>query len=164
MQNLTTISAFSRLAGLGTLSVYLSKTDYVGNAMPWKVEYLPEREMVLAVATGVFYEGDANGLVAEVVRLLRLHHANLVLVDHTEALTEVRLATLYSLPDYATELQAPWNLHVAVVTPRTRYRIETYEFFELVSRNAGYDVKLFGSKEAAEHWLFRASPFQASAK
>ncbi len=125
--------------------------------MPWEVKYVPDREMVLAVATGVFYEEDAYAQVVQAIGLLQLHHARLVLVDHTEVLSEMRLSSLYSLPDYATELGAPWDIHVAVVTPRTRYRLETYEFFGMVSRNAGYDVRLFEDKEAAENWLLQSS-------
>ena len=132
--------------------------------MPWKVEYVPERELVLAVATDVIFDEDAREQVAETIRLLRRHRAALVLADHAAALTEVRLASLYSLPDYATELGAPWNIHVAVVIPRTRYRLETYEFLELVSRNAGYDLKLFDDREAAENWLLQFFPVQAPVK
>jgi hypothetical protein len=47
---------------------------------------------------------------------------------------------------------------VAVVLPRTRYRIESYEFFELVCKNAGYDVRLFEVREKAERWLAPSPP------
>jgi hypothetical protein len=47
-----------------------------------------------------------------------------------------------------------------VVLPRTRYRIETYQFFELVCKNAGYDVGLFEQREAAADWLQKAQPIR----
>ena len=132
--------------------------------MPWTVEYVPERDMALVVATGEIFDHEARGQVAETIRLLQEHRANLALLDYAEALTEVLLSSLYWLPEYAAELGAPWNLRVAVVTPRTRFRIEMYYFFELVFNNAGYDVKLFDNKEAAGDWLGRASPVQVPAK
>ena len=80
--------------------------------------------MALVVATGEIFDQDARAQVAETIRLLQERRANLVLVDYAEALTEVLLSTVYWLPDYAAELGAPWNLRVAVVTPRTRFRLE----------------------------------------
>ena len=72
--------------------------------MPWTVEYVPERDMALVVATGEIFDRDARGQVAETIRLLQEHRANLVLVDYADALTEVLLSSLYWLPEYAAEL------------------------------------------------------------
>ena len=68
------------------------------------------------------------------------------------------LPELYWLADEAQGLRVPWDVRVAVAAPRTRYRIEAYEFFALVFRNAGYDVKLFDDRKAAEEWLVRPQP------
>ena len=53
--------------------------------MPWTVEYVPERDMALVVATGEIFDRDARGQVAEAIRLLQEHRANLVLVDYADA-------------------------------------------------------------------------------
>jgi hypothetical protein len=121
--------------------------------MSWTVEYLAETDLALLVATGEILDEDSRTQVVETIRLLEEHESNLVLVDCSNAVTRASLPGLYRLPDYATELGAPWNIRVAVVIPRTRFRIEMFHFFELVFRNAGYDVHLFDKKEAAEEWL-----------
>jgi hypothetical protein len=131
--------------------------------MPWTVEYRPEKDMALVVAAGRIFDEDARAQLVECIRLLKHHHAALLLLDYSEALSEVPLAGLFGLPDYATELGAPWNMRVAVVLPRTGYRMDTYEFLELVGKNAGYDVRLFGDRKAAEAWFLQCRPALATA-
>ena len=131
--------------------------------MAWTVEYVPERDVVLLVVAGEILDEDGKAQVAETIRLLNEHQSSLVLVDCSNALAKASLPSLYRLPDYATELGAPWNIHVAVVISQTRFRIETFHFFELVSRNAGYDVHLFEDRESAEAWLRRVDPIRTGA-
>jgi|WetSurMetagenome_2_1015567.scaffolds.fasta_scaffold264227_2 hypothetical protein len=131
--------------------------------MAWTVEFVPERDVVLLVVTGDILDEDGRAQVAETIRLLNEHQSTLVLVDCSDAVTKATLPSLYRLPDYATELGAPWNVRVAVVIPQAHFRIETFRFFELVFRNAGYDVHLFDDRESAESWLRRPHPLRAEA-
>jgi hypothetical protein len=131
--------------------------------MAWTVEYAPERDMVSLVVTGEILDEDGRAQVVETIRLLNEHQSTLVLVDCSQALTKATLPTLYRLPDYATELGAPWNVRIALVIPQTRFRIETFYFFELVFRNAGYDIHLFDGREVAEAWLRRPHPLRTEA-
>ena len=126
--------------------------------MSWTVEYLPAQGVIAVTATGEVSNADAEAQVAEVIRLLKQNHALRILVDYSEAVSEVSLPTLYNVPDHCTKSGAVWNVWAAVVLPRTRYRIDTYHFFELVCHNAGYNVRLFDSTDAAEHWLHEQSP------
>ena len=109
--------------------------------------------MVIVAGAGEIRNEDAKAQAAEAIRLLKQNEASGVLVDYSEALSELSLPELYWLPDYFTTLGAPWDARVAMVLPRTRYRIDTYQFFELVFRNAGYNVKLFEERKEAEAWL-----------
>lgn len=121
--------------------------------MSWTVEYLAAKQVVVIIAKGEISNQDVETQLAETIRLLKQHQASRVLADYSEALSEVSLATLYWLPDSSTQFGAPWNARMAVVMPRTRYRLETYHFLELVFRNAGYNVRLFDKLEAGENWL-----------
>ena len=123
------------------------------SAMPWTVEYEPERALVIVASTGEMRDEDASAQTAEVVCFLKQNHSTTVLVDYSDAVSEVALPSLYWLPDYASILGAPRNIRVAVVLPRTRYRLESFQFLELVCKNAGYTVRLFEAKAAAEAWL-----------
>jgi hypothetical protein len=121
--------------------------------MPWTVEYEPEKALAVITGSGQMSDEDARAQTAEAIRLLKRNQSNGILADYSEALSEVSLPGLYWLPDYCSALGAPWNLRVAVMLPRSRYRLESYQFFELVCKNAGYDVRLFEAREAAEEWL-----------
>jgi hypothetical protein len=131
--------------------------------MSWTVEYVPERDLVELVVTGEILDEDGRAQITETIRLLNEHQSSLVLVDCSNAVAKASLPGLYRLPDYATELGAPWNVRAAVVMPQTRFRVETFHFFELVFRNAGYDVQLFEDRESAEAWLRRAHPIRTGA-
>ncbi len=131
--------------------------------MSWTVEYLPPTDVVAITAVGEISNEDAAAQAQEVLHLLKLHQTNLVLADYGEALSEVTLPSLYGLPDYFTRCGGLWNIRVAVVMPRTQYRMESYQFFELVCKNAGYNVKLLAEREAAVAWLQHAGPGQPAA-
>jgi hypothetical protein len=126
--------------------------------MPWTVEYVADKEMVLVVSRGQIKDEDLKVQLGETIRTLREHSATLALVDYAEAQSAATLPALYYLPDQATRSGAPWHLRVALVLPRSGYRLDTYRFFELVFRSAGYDVRSFDSREAAEDWLLHPPP------
>jgi len=131
--------------------------------MPWRVEFVPEKGIVVVTCSGEIRDEDARAQVEETTRLLKQNQASAVLTDYSDAVSEVSLPSLYWLPDYYSELGAPWNTRVAVVLPRIRYRVESFQFFELVCKNAGFDVSLFHAREAAEDWLAQASPVREQA-
>jgi hypothetical protein len=126
--------------------------------MSWTVEYAAEAGVVCVTAAGEIRDQDARAQTAEAICLLLKNQATGVLVDYVDALSEASLSGLYWLPEYAAELRVSWDARVAVVLPRTPYRLETYKFFELVCNNAGYNVKLFVTREAAKGWLAQTAP------
>jgi hypothetical protein len=115
-------------------------------------------ETVLVIARYRINNNDARAQAAEVIRLLKRYHSDLVLADYSDAHLTASLANLYWLPDYYTELGAPQHARFALVLPRNRFNVEAYQFFQIACRNAGYNVKLFDEKVAAEAWLSRGSP------
>ena len=121
--------------------------------MAWQMKYVPARAAVVVAVTGEIRNDDARAQAAGIIELLNRHQTRNVLLDCSEAVSEMTLPELYWLADEAQKLRVPWDIRVAVVAPRTRYRIEAYEFFALAFRNAGYDVKLFDDRAAAADWL-----------
>jgi hypothetical protein len=132
--------------------------------MSWRVEYLPVTGLVTVTAAGEISDEDSRAQAGRVIGLLKQHQTTLVLADFSEALSEVSLPCLYGLPDYFTQCGGFWDVRVAVVLPRTRYRIEAYQFFKLVCSNAGYDVRLFDQRKAAEEWLGQDRTIQTRAE
>ena len=132
--------------------------------MSWKVEYAPERGWVVVTASGEIRDEDARAQTVEALYLFEQNRAAGILADYSDAISEVTLAELYWLPDYAAVIGAPWNIPVAVVLPRKPYRLESFQFFELVCSNAGWNVKLFEPKAMAEDWLAQAAPIRGPAE
>lgn len=126
--------------------------------MPWTVQYDPKNALVVVTGSGEMRDEDASAQTAEAISFLKQNQSNGVLVDFSDARSEMSLPNLYRLPDYFSELGAPWNVRVAVLLPRTAYRLEVYQFFERVCKNAGYNVRLFEAREAAGQWLAQTSP------
>jgi hypothetical protein len=126
--------------------------------MPWEVEYKREKEMVVVTATGHVSGQDGKDQAEKAVRLLQEKRTTLVLVDYSEAMSEVSLPNLYLLPEHFAALGAPWHARIAVLLPRTGYRMESYQFFELACKRAGYSVKLFAETGPAEDWLRQGRP------
>jgi hypothetical protein len=121
--------------------------------MSWNIEYVPEKGLVAVTVSGGVDNDGVKAQTAEAIQLLKQHEASRILADYSNALSEASLPGLYCLPDYVTEQGAPWDLRLALVLPKTGYRLELYRFFELVFRNAGYNVRLFEAREPAEKWL-----------
>ena len=124
----------------------------------WKIRYSSAMAAVVLRVAGEIRNDDARAQAAQLVELLNQHQTRKVLLDCSEAVSEMTLPELYWLADAAPALRIPWDIRAAVVAPRTRYRMESYRFFELVFRNAGYKVKLFDDRAAAEDWLAAPRP------
>jgi len=120
--------------------------------MPWTVEYVAEKELVLVTQSGEVFNQDARAQAEQIIGLLHQKRCDFVLVDFSEARLELSLANLYWLPDYYSELGAPQQVRLAVVLPRTGYNLEAYQFYQVACKNAGYSVRLFDTREAAEAW------------
>ena len=112
----------------------------------------------MVTATGQVSDQDGKNQAERAIRLLQENQAALVLVDYSEAMSEVSLPNLYLLPDHFSALGAPWHARIAVLLPQTGYRMESYQFFELACKNAGYSVKLFAETGPAENWLRQGQP------
>ena len=119
---------------------------------------------MVVTASGEIRDEDARAQTVEALYLFEQNRAAGILADYSDAISEVTLAELYWLPDYAAVIGAPWNIPVAVVLPQRQYRLESFQFFELVCNNAGWNVKLFEPKAAAEDWLAQAAPVRGPAE
>lgn len=126
------------------------------DVMSWKVEFVSDRATAVVTAVGTISSEDARAQAIEVLRLLKRNAASLVLLDYLDALSEVSLTETYRLSYHAPSLGLPRNVRLALVLPRAPYRIESYRFFEMAFRNAGYRLKVFRVfriGQEAEDWL-----------
>ena len=119
----------------------------------WSAEYLPEKKMVASSMSGAITDADAKTQSEKVIRLLKDHEAELVLIDCREAISEMSYAVLYWMPRFYLQLGAPRSTRIAVVLPAVPHRLESFQFYALACRNAGYNLRLFETRQMAEDWL-----------
>lgn len=119
----------------------------------WSAEYLPEKKMVASTMRGAITDTDAKTQSEKVIRLLKDHEAELVLIDCREAISEMSYAVLYWMPRFYLQLGASRSTRMAVVLPVVPHRLESFLFYALACRNAGYNLRLFETRQMAEDWL-----------
>jgi hypothetical protein len=120
---------------------------------PWSVEYAHPKGIVVATARGHIFREDVRRQAEHVSQLLRQHKANRVLADCRTARVEISLTDIYWFPAYYSALTASRRFRIAVMVPATGYRMNSFKFYELRCRNAGFNVKLFSEYSDAEAWL-----------
>jgi hypothetical protein len=129
----------------------------VGHTRSWKVEYQSAKGMVVVTSHGYFFGEDARRQAEQVSALMQRHKVKRVLADFGAAFVEVSLTDIYWLPAHYSSLTASRRFRLAVVVPASGYRMDSFKFYELRCRNAGFNVKLFPDQAAAEDWLQQTS-------
>jgi hypothetical protein len=121
--------------------------------MSWVMMHVPDEGMMVIRSTGHKSIPHIMEQIKKAAAWLQENKAESILVDHTDALTDISLFDVLLMPRFFESLGVDKHVRVAVVVPCTHYRIETYEYFGALCRSQGYNVMLFESKESARHWL-----------
>jgi hypothetical protein len=128
-----------------------------GRFRSWSIESHISTGTVVITAHGRISCEDAKRQAAQASQLMRQHKSNRVLADFSAAIVEISLAEIYWIPGHYTTLTANRQFKIAVVAPVSGHRIGSFKFYEAHCTNAGYNVKLFAERTAAEQWLAQAS-------
>lgn len=121
--------------------------------MPWKLDYSAEDRILSVKTEGPFTAADLEDMTRASVEKLREEHALRVLLDFSNAITQVSMTELYQLPDLYTGLRAPRLGHLAIVIPTDQRGREAFQFYEDLAINRGIFVKLFNDHDKAKAWL-----------
>ena len=128
--------------------------------MSWSLEYSDTDRILTVKCEGSFTADDLAPMTQAAVEKLREEHSLRVLLDFSAALAQVTITEMFKLPEIYTELRAPRLAHLAMVVPASGYRKDVYQFYEDLSVNRGYFVKLFKSISSAKAWLMQADAEQ----
>lgn len=124
--------------------------------MAWKLDYSVADRILIVKCEGPFSASDLEPMTKAAIDRLHQEQSLRVLLDFSAAIAQVSLAELYKLPETYTDLKAPRRAHLAMVVPSDGYRLDVYQFYEDLSVNRGYFVKLFRDIATAKAWLMRA--------
>ena len=119
--------------------------------MKWEITY-NENDSILSVkAEGTVDVESEEKLRNEVFESMQKNHCKLLLLNLNNV--EIGLSTfeIYDIPRKYMEQAVSRNTKMAILYPESQAR--DFDFYETVSRNAGYEVMLFQESEAAMKWL-----------
>lgn len=75
------------------------------------------------------------------------------LVDFSVAVLEMSIVDIFKLPDWFDARSLPRETRIAVVLPADPPNMHKYTFFDDISNNRGYQVRLFWEPTRAVDWL-----------
>ena len=119
--------------------------------MKWEINFNENEDIIVVKANGVMDVESEKNLRNEVRESMEKNRCKLLLLDLNEV--EIGLSTfeIYDLPRKRMEQGPLLNTKMAILYPESQSR--DFDFYETVSRNAGYDVMLFSEYDAAIKWL-----------
>jgi len=112
-----------------------------------------ERRMVKIIASGVFFQEDGEKLISTARRAAAERNYN-VLYDMRNATTEVAFANWYTMPRNLDVFKgdATRKVKAAILTLETDKALDDYRFYETVSANLGFRLRVFTTETEAIEW------------
>jgi len=119
---------------------------------------VPEDDTLVLTHSGILSLQDAQEQAQVVLSLMKETRATRFLLDYSETTTQVADEDVPSLPEYCFELGAPLQSKVALVVPRSQFRVDSFELFASVARERGFTIELFSTRLSAQEWLRKGAP------
>src|SRR4030042_3480473 len=119
--------------------------------MKWTISHIPESNTIHIETAGEMTVEGLNQMVKEAKEASKLHNSRLFLVDHRNVLVALNFFDTLNRLRELDALGFPMNSRIAQVVPELN--LEKFRFFETVSQNRGYQVRLFKDIKLAKEWL-----------
>ncbi len=118
-------------------------------SMEPNITYDPEFGVVKVKAEGMLNNQIGLELAQKAIDIASKHQCSKILCDFTEMKVTASTLKIYEYPSHAIQMGVPRHLKVAVV-----YSIdeENHKFWETVTRNAGFLVRVFALQDEAIKW------------
>ena len=116
----------------------------------WKIEHLPEENILLVKSKGQMDMPSANAMVKAIVDAAGEYQCFVHLIDHREMNFALSLSDYYDRPAINEKLGMSRRFKTAVVFSQLT---QDTKFMETVFRNRGYILQHFTDMEEAKAWL-----------
>jgi len=123
--------------------------------MPYTVKFLDGEGIVEIVAVGELTIEDYIKLIEDAVDMLLQKNTRLLYLDTSDLSASIKATEILSIPDLWESIGVSRANKLAVLIPKDESLHEDIKFFENVSRNRGWQVKLFDKKNDAFEWLLK---------
>lgn len=122
----------------------------------YTIEIDDELQLIYTVVTGTISREIGEKIITE-SRIAAAENGYDILYDMRVSKTEVNIASWFQLPrtlDVFKHANARL-VRAAIVISKEDDSVEQYKFFETVSRNLGFSIKICFDEEEALRWLDR---------
>jgi len=123
--------------------------------MKWVIHLDAPNRLVVVKVTGTIKAEPLRQMTSELRAALQQHQSKQVLLDYTDAVSDLQLYEVFERPKVLQELNFPSDVKVAVL-----YHVlnEDTQFLENVYRNQSFPVRVFSNRNLAMAWLGNPSP------
>jgi hypothetical protein len=122
--------------------------------MPWNVEYDSELNLVLCTFVGRVSAAEYIEAKTKAFLLAQEKGTNRYLVDDTDWETAISVTDMYEWPKLYEQWRADRLSRVAVIMPNPDSpEARDLQFYETTSRNRGWNVSVFPTRDEAVAWL-----------
>ena len=122
--------------------------------MNWKVEFNAELSVVILTYDGFNSARDIFDSSLSTINLTNKFSAFKILVESRNFLTDSNRADIFRLP---AELYTNWGMNrtmrIALIEPKDPDARNITNFYELATKNLGWDALVFRSRKSAMQWL-----------
>lgn len=121
--------------------------------MNWNCEYLKHDKVIFIKFTGKVTLKILEDSFKACLDMSSKSGVNRYLVDHTELQPSLSAVEVYEIPKIYDQLYLEKSSRIAVIASKNPNLRENTKFFETVSRNRGYMVRLFDDRQSSLKWL-----------
>ncbi len=119
----------------------------------WEIEFLGKYGVVNLRATGQIDLERGLQWSTEALEFASVKSSTRLLHDLREMTPAISTTDIYLLPEVLGKLGLTRRMKVAILVPNSIRKKTDFVFFETVSRNKGFRVKLFNLLDDAQNWL-----------
>jgi len=121
--------------------------------MGWKTEYLRDLDIIEITTDGVFNANNLREIVKSTLDLVEKHQTTAILGNCVNLIHSNTVFNIYEFPAILESMQVDRRLKQAMLPPPNADSRKNIEFYETVSLNRGYIVRVFDDRDKAVQWL-----------
>jgi hypothetical protein len=121
--------------------------------MPWNVVHLEREGVVETVYSGAITTADLRDAIMATVAMAKERGSRRFLSDCSQLEEGGSLTDIYELPGLYERLGIGRNWKEGIVLPVIPQAEDQLKFYETVTQNQGFQVRIFPSREEALSWL-----------
>jgi hypothetical protein len=121
--------------------------------MPWETRKIKNEDIISTICSGNMNFENMVEMFSECINVGKKNGITKYLSDNRKTNIDLSAVDIYDLPKtFMKKGLENWS-KVAVIISSKSGKIDEFKFFETVSQNIGYNVKIFKNEEKALTWL-----------